>query len=305
MHGPIRTHIKYVCRKLQERRANLQLCNQIPATVRFIDKLKTHVAAKLSREAAQYEMRIPNNVEQLFAQIRPGDVVLVEGKQHISRLIKIFTSSPWSHAALYVGKALLKSPQHDAKNIRQKFGAEAERLIIEALPGVGVVANPLTKYEAYNLRLCRPFKIHAEDLQTVIETVIGDLGKSYDERNIIDLAVQMLPFKIGPLRKRNVMACLGECSEFQVTCSGHIAKAFQKVRYPIMPLFIVPPNGSPTDDCGQYSVKQRHYSQIMPCDFELSPYFQIVNFNVVESGNFDYRKLVWIDDKFPNTLRVN
>ena len=34
-------------------------------------------------------------------------------------------------------------------------------------------------------------------------------------------------------------------------------------------------------------------------------YFQIVNFNVVESGNFDYRKLVWIDDEFSNPLRVN
>ncbi len=268
--------------------------------MKFMDKLKRHVAAKLNHAVAQYEMRIPNNLEQLFAQIRPGDVVLVEGKQHISRLIKIFTSSPWSHAALYVGDALLKSPRHDAENIRQKFGAEAERLIIEALPGVGVVANPLAKYEAHNLRLCRPFKIRPEDLQTVVDAVIGDLGKSYDERNIIDLAVQMLPFEIGPLRKKKLTACLGECSEFQVTCSGHIAKAFQKVRYPIMPLFATPPNSAPADDRWHYAVRQRHYSQIMPCDFELSPYFQIVNFNVVESGNFDYKKLVWIDSELTN-----
>lgn len=254
----------------------------------------------MNHEVAQYELRIPNNVEQLFAQIRPGDVVLVEGKQHISRLIKIFTGSLWSHAALYVGEALLKSPQHDAGNIRQKFGAEAERLIIEALPGVGVVANPLAKYEAYNLRLCRPFKIHSKDLQRVIDTVIGDLGKSYDERNIIDLAVQLLPFEVGPLRKKNLAVCIGECNEFQVTCSGHIAKAFQKVRYPIMPLFAIPPNGAPVADRWQYTVKQRHYSQIIPCDFELSPYFQIVNFNVAESGNFDYKKLVWIEDEFTN-----
>jgi hypothetical protein len=151
----------------------------------------------------------------------------------------------------------------------------------------------------------KPFKIHLEDLQTVINTVIGDLGKSYDERNIIDLAVQLLPFEVGPLRKKQLSACIGECNEFQVTCSGHIAKAFQKVRYPIMPLFAIPPNGARTDDLRRYTVKQRHYSQIMPCDFELSPFFQIVNFNVVETGNFDYKKLVWIDDEFSNQMCVN
>lgn len=258
----------------------------------IIEILKTLLAAKLNREVAQYEMRIPNNLRQLFAQIRPGDVVLVEGKQYISRLVKLFTNSSWSHVALYVGDALLKSPRYDARSIQQKFGDAAERLIIEALPGVGVVANPLAKYEAFNLRLCRPFKIRPEDLQTVIDTVIGDLGKSYDERNIVDLAVQLLPFQVGPLRKRNLAACLGECSEFQVTCSGHIAKAFQKVGYPIVPFFAVPPNGAHSDGDGdgswQYFVRQRHHSQIMPCDFELSPYFQIVNFHVAETENFDY-----------------
>jgi hypothetical protein len=142
-------------------------------------------------------------------------------------------------------------------------------------------------------------------LHTVIDTVIGDLGKSYDERNIIELAVQLLPFEAGPLRKRNLMACLGECSEFQVTCSGHIDKAFQKVRYPIMPLFASPPNGARADDRRHYAVKQRHYSQIMPCDFELSPYFQIVNFNVVETGNFDYRTLVWLDDEVSKSTCAN
>jgi hypothetical protein len=35
--------------------------------------------------------------------LRPGDVLLVEGKGHISGSIKYLTQSTWSHSALYVG----------------------------------------------------------------------------------------------------------------------------------------------------------------------------------------------------------
>jgi hypothetical protein len=37
----------------------------------------------------------------------------------------------------------------------------------------------------------------------------------------------------------------------------------------------------------------RHYSQILPRDFDLSPNFQIIKFNNIEEGEFDYRSLRW------------
>jgi hypothetical protein len=49
-----------------------------------------------------------NNMGKLYSVIRKGDVVLVEGQSEISRMIKLFTQSFWSHAALYVGDELLK-----------------------------------------------------------------------------------------------------------------------------------------------------------------------------------------------------
>ncbi len=250
------------------------------------EKLKTLLSARLNREVEKYEMRMPNNMSQLFALIRPGDVVLVEGKQRISRAIKFFTNSVWSHMALYIGGALINSPRVDAVPIRQKFGEEAERLLVEALPGVGVVANPLAKYATYNLRVCRPFKIHPDDLQVVIDMVISDLGKSYDERNIIDLAIQLLPLEIWPLRKKHFSKCIGECNEFRVTCSGHIARAFQKVNYPILPA--MPSRGEVWGSDKQVSCAvpsdMRHYSQIVPRDFDLSPNFEIINFNLDTSS---------------------
>ena len=41
---------------------------------------------------------------RLCYEMRPGDVVLVEGRSRVSEVIKIISQSPWSHSALYVGR---------------------------------------------------------------------------------------------------------------------------------------------------------------------------------------------------------
>jgi hypothetical protein len=35
---------------------------------------------------------------------------------------------------------------------------------------------------------------------------------------------------------------------------------------------------------------------ITPRDFDLSPYFQIIKFNVIEDSRFDYHNLLWIEE---------
>ena len=35
----------------------------------------------------------------------------------------------------------------------------------------------------------------------------------------------------------------------------------------------------------------RHYSQIMPKHFDISPNFQIIKFNIIEGGAFNYKTL--------------
>jgi hypothetical protein len=35
----------------------------------------------------------------------------------------------------------------------------------------------------------------------------------------------------------------------------------------------------------------------MPRDFDLSPFFEIVKFNVVGEQSFDYERIEWEDDK--------
>ena len=228
--------------------------------------LSRTAARLLNRRVAEYELRVPNDMAQLYRQIQKGDVVLVEGELRISQLIKYTTQSPWSHSALYVGDELLRRGSRLREQALASFGELADRLLIEALTEEGVVAVPLAKYQSHNLRICRPYGMSPTDLDKVIDSVLADLGKQYDSRNLFDLTLMLLsPIKVGRLRRRTVETCLGTCTGLEVICSGMIAKAFHRVGFPILP-----------------SPPLRHHSQIMPRDFDLSPNFEIVKLGVIQ-----------------------
>ena len=61
------------------------------------------IAAYLDRAEQGYEPFTPSDPIALRKTLRPGDVLLVEGNNHVSGVIKYLTQSTWSHAALYVG----------------------------------------------------------------------------------------------------------------------------------------------------------------------------------------------------------
>src|SRR6266849_11041566 len=110
------------------------------------------LARYLERAVEGYEPFTPSDPEALRATLQPGDVLLVEGNNHISGVIKYLTQSTWSHAALYVGP------------IGDRATADGEPLVlVEANIGQGVVAAPLSKYMRYHTRICRPIGLTADD----------------------------------------------------------------------------------------------------------------------------------------------
>jgi hypothetical protein len=218
----------------------------------------------------------------LQATLRPGDVLLVEGSSRISLAIKYLTQSTWSHAALYVGDALL------GRHSPAPAGA-----LIEADLQRGVVAVPLAKYAAANTRICRPVGLTPEDRGAVVQYMVGSLGKSYDLRNVFDLMRFLLPQPPVPTRWRRRMLALGSGDPTRAICSTLIAQAFQSVRYPILPEFSsVIEHGA---GAGEIFVRElwhiRHYSLFTPRDFDVSPYFQIVKPTI--ERHFDYQDQPW------------
>lgn len=260
---------------------------------RITKPIRDYTLKRLESPQKTYERRMINDMGKLYSVIRKGDVVLVEGQSEISRMIKLFTQSSWSHAALYVGDELLKSESTLKEELLNRFGDEAYHMVIEAFVGKGVIAEPMNKYRDYNFRICRPYGISPSDLRDVIAEVVNNLGKHYDHHNIIDLGLMLLPKLLNPFKARAIKACLGRCNDFQVICSGLIAKAFQRVGYPIIPGLCPPSSMRPENQANPYGSRlvMRHYSQILPRDFDLSPNFEILKFNIIESGEFDYKSL--------------
>ena len=260
---------------------------------KFAQYLRDNVFRRLEASRRNYEKTMINNMDSLYRVIRKGDVILVEGNSEISRMIKLFTQSSWSHSALYVGDELLINGDVHRGPIIKQLGNDAHHMIVEAFTGTGVIASPIRKYQDYNIRVCRPFGILPQDIGSVVSEVIGNLGNQYDHRNIIDLGLLLLPPLLNPFKKRTIHACLGNCNEFQVICSGMIAKAFQHVGYPIIPALGPIPMDASNEQHNPYgaSLIMRHYSQIMPKHFDISPNFQIIKFNIIEGGTFNYKTL--------------
>jgi hypothetical protein len=256
----------------------------------------------LVKEHRGYTRRFPNDLESLVATLRPGDVVLVEGSQRVSEVIKYLTQSSWSHAALYVGDALVK--RGDGEKYRQAFGAQATSLIVESTLEEGVTASPLSKYINHNIRICRPINLRPGDLATVLDSVISQIGLPYGVTQVIDLLRYFFPVRLIPSRFRyTALKHAGRVSK-EVICSSQIAMAFERVRYPIHAL-ISPKSlkGAAKRLLPWSRLAQRQHRVLAdgvftPCDpflvtprdFDLSPYFEVVKFSRRE---FDYKKITW------------
>src|SRR5256714_9261754 len=119
---------------------------------RVLDRFGQMMARYLEKPVSGYEPFTPSDPGALAGSLRPGDVLLVEGNDHIAGVIKYLTQSTWSHAALYVGPV---------------EGAAAEdgepHVLIEAFIGSGVISAPLSKYLRYHTRVCRPVGLSRED----------------------------------------------------------------------------------------------------------------------------------------------
>lgn len=216
-------------------------------------------------------------VGDVASALRPGDVLLVDGRSRFSTAIKYLTQSSWSHAALYVGCV----------------GASLdEPTLLEADVVDGVVVVPVRKYDGHRLRICRPVGLSDADRVRMISTATERLGHAYDLRNVVDLARYLLPTPPVPTRLRRKLIAFGSGDPTRAICSTLIAQAFQSVRYPILPTIERQPNGE-CDACVDELLHIRHHSLFTPRDFDLSPFFEIVKPRL--AAGFDYRRLRWGD----------
>ena len=266
------------------------MVNTMTAFDTVLDWLGRKLGQRLRLEVPGHEPFVPSDPAALRRTLRPADVLLIAGGNKLSTGIKYLTQSTWSHAALYIGDEL-------------NAGAEdrEQQALIEVVLGDGCISAPLSKYERYHTRICRPIGLTDADREEVIRFMISRLGTQYDMRNVVDLARYLLPTPPVPTRWRRRMIALGSGEPTRAICSTLIAEAFGRVRYPILPGVerVAAEQRGISRFRRQEILHIRHYSLYAPADFDLSPYFKIVK-PTVEEG-FNYKGLTWAPEGAPGS----
>ena len=229
-----------------------------------------------------------SHFERLCQELKPCDVVLVEGRSRASAVIKSVTQSPWSHAALYIGRLYDIEDPEGRRLVREATDRPAsERLVVESVLGQGCVVRPLSVYASDHLRLCRPQGLSHPDAQRVLMYAAGQIGKGYDLRQIFDLLRFLLPWSLLPRRWRSSLFRQLPGEQTRTVCSTMIAEAFGSVQFPILPLV-------QQGEGDQPRLFLRNPKLCTPSDFDYSPYFQIIKYPFMDfSAHTGYRLLPW------------
>lgn len=255
------------------------------------------VAWLIAIPEANQNLSAINNQDKLLASLQPADVLLFEGRTRVGEIIKLITLSPWIHSALYVGRlSEIKDPVTKTRVRKFYNGDPNQQLVIESLLGYGTVVRPMKDYMQDNLRVCRPTYIKPVDKKKVICFAAEHLGLAYDIRQLLDLARFFFPYGILPRHWRSSLFQHNAGKPTHVVCSGMIARCFQSVSYPILPVVV-------TDDMEQKKIYKRHFRLFVPADFDYSPYFEIVKYpelDLSEANSASYLPWEEADEHTPN-----
>src|ERR1700746_3649211 len=233
--------------------------------------------ARLQQPANHCAPLIANDATALRDTLRPGDVLLVEGKGRISGGIIYLTQATWSHSALHVGPMAGTATE----------GGEPH-VLIEANIDEGVVSAPLSKYLHCQTRICRPVGLSEADCEKVCRYASERIGLGYDFKNVVDLMRYLFPRPLAQRWRRRTVA-LGSGDASRIICSSLIALAFGAVRYPILPKITHVDSQTARREIAEI----RHSSLYAPRDFDISPYFMVVKPTLARG--FNYKDMHWAD----------
>lgn len=252
------------------------------------DKLRAKMIDWLLQDIDEPRLLPLSDFERIQYEVRPCDVLLIEGRTRVSSVIRMITQSTWSHAALYIGRIHdIDNHELRARILQHYHGNIDAQLVVESILGKGIIVSPLTDYSNEHIRICRPHGITRKDAQQVITFVINRLGLRYDVRQTVDLARFLLPWRIFPRRWRSSLFTHNAGISTRESCSSLIAEAFHAVDFPILPVL------EESQHAGLELV-QRNPRLFTPSDFDYSPFFEIIKYPIIEiGGSAAYRKLPW------------
>ncbi len=252
---------------------------------------------KLSAYLTREKPRKPSyfcDFDRICHEVKPADVLLIEGQNRISHIIQRVTLSPWSHSALYLGRL------HDIDDVKTRElihsfyqGPPGDQLLIESIVGKGTIISSIQDYKNEHVRLCRPDGLAYQDAQKVISEALKSIGKKYNIRHFFDLGRFLLASKLIPRRWKSSLFNYDPGQATQDICSAVIANAFIAINFPVLPLIRETQEKT-------LELIHRNPKLFTPSDFDYSPYFNIIKYPMFSTSEPIYRSLPWHNEYISN-----
>jgi hypothetical protein len=229
--------------------------------------------------------------DRILYEVKPCDVLLIEGRSIVSDVIKQISQSAWTHSCLYIGRVHDIEDEILKNKLMQHYkGPPNKQLIVESLLGQGLICSPLETYKGYHIRISRPRNLSRKDANTVLAYLINRLGSGYVVRQLYDMWRFFVPWSIFPRRWRSSLFTNPKSQSARTVCSTVIAEAFQEVEFPILPIIKIKKDNT-------IELYQRNPRMLAPKDFDYSPYFDIIKYPYTEfMDNEFYHTLPWNKD---------
>jgi len=240
-----------------------------------------------------------SDYNRICQELRVADVLLIEGRSRASAIIKHVTQSPWSHAALYIGR-LGDIQDYDLRDMATRLSnfPPQTQLLIESEIGIGTSISPVEKYRLDHVRILRPKGLNKTSAQRVINFAISRIGRRYDIRHLLDLARFLFPWGLFPRSWRSTLFQHNALQPTKDICSSMIANAFQSVYYPILPLIR-------ENEKKELELIERDSNLFTPCDFDYSPFFDIIKYPILPlDAQGEYKNLNWRFDVSNDESRI-
>ncbi len=271
--------------------------------MRLAEWIIEKVSAWLLKESPPKRTHL-SDYNRVALEIQPADILLVEGRSRASLIIKHVTQSPWSHAALYIGRAAEITDPESRRIIQRLSTYPADtQLLIESEIGMGTIISPLERYRLDHVRILRPRGLNKNAIPKVISFAITRIGRRYDIRHLLDLARFIFPWGLFPRRWRSTLFQHNALQPTKDICSTMIANAFHSVNYPILPVIR-------TNDAKQIELIERNANLYTPSDFDYSPFFDIIKYPILPlDAQGEYKNLNWkfgeVSDDDGNLMKDN
>lgn len=224
--------------------------------------------------------------DRIRAEIKPCDVLLIDGRSRKDCVVHAISGSPWTHSVLYVGR-LIDIDDPDLRTlIRQHIECEPDtQLIVQAKLGQGICIRPLDELERENMRLCRPKGMADKDAVQVVRYAISKLGADKEVYQLFDLLKFFFPWSWLPKGWRYPLFRHNPGAHSRLASSELIAEAFGFIQFPIMPL--VKKTGA-----NGAQLFRRTPKLCLPSDIDVSPYFDVVKYPFIDFANYNGHNLL-------------